>query len=240
MQPVNGTITQWFDTPVSYFADRKTHQAIDIVTEGSQPVRNPQAGKVTKVIDIYNESQKTGFGNELWILHNNGLYSRFCHLNKGIQAKVGEHVSTGQISSYTGRTGYRSPESVWHLHYEVYDNGIRIDPLSVNWEEPINPPNDEDMRLRVHEKYTLYAAVPPGQSEKTWFVVRNDKKSRFTVDQADIDDTSDLFSHEVFLVENVDKLLKIADGGRWNVGEAARKYPEILLPEGKELKKVNI
>jgi murein DD-endopeptidase MepM/ murein hydrolase activator NlpD len=152
-----GDITQFFDTWVTYqIIGRKTrilngktewkHEALDIVTKGSQALRPLSDGVITKVIDLYDEDHKTGFGNELWILYSNGITGRFCHMRRGFLMKVGQHVGSTDIVGYTGRTGYRIPETVWHVHYEEYFNGERIDPL-----QSANQLTEQEM-----EKYDNY------------------------------------------------------------------------------------
>ena len=51
------------------------------------------------------------------------LYAHFSSLAVG----VGEHVSPGQTLGYSGCTGLCTGT---HLHFEVIDNGVRVNPLA--------------------------------------------------------------------------------------------------------------
>jgi len=128
--PTEGRITQKFHTRVSYIKGRSRHEAVDIVTYGPRPMKALHAGDITKVIDLYEESKKTGYGNEVWIKYETGVEDRYCHCAKGIPVKVGQHMESGQEFAHTGRTGYRKPDSTWHVHWESYVNGKRVDPLT--------------------------------------------------------------------------------------------------------------
>jgi hypothetical protein len=172
--PTNGYITTNFYTPVSYIPGRTTHEALDIVTKGSQKIFAPAAGTVIKVIDLYEESTKTGFGNEIWIRHENGLETRFCHLTRYSTLGIGTVVKAGQVIAYTGRTGYRVPTSVYHTHYEVYDNGKRIDPLKVQWSQPTNP--TKRMKITETQRAVYVRSAPDSKTFDIYVIVKHDKE----------------------------------------------------------------
>lgn len=149
--PVGGTITQTFATPVNYIKGRTHHEAVDIVTQGSQPITMLADCKVTNVIDRYDYLPNSGYGNEIWVKYANGDQDRFCHCAKGSIVAIGTSLLKGATGAKTGQTGYRSPITVFHTHWERYRAGKRIDPLS-------NPLSEEDMSdaekqmLADHEK----------------------------------------------------------------------------------------
>ena len=144
MLPTQGRITQTFNTKVDYIAGRTKHEAVDIVTDGSQPIRAVADGVISKTVDQYDESKTNGYGNEISIEYDNGMIDRFCHCQHKSLLMFGTHVKAGQQIAMTGRTGYRVPTTTWHTHFERYLNGNRIDPLDKN-NQP-NQFNEKDMQ----------------------------------------------------------------------------------------------
>jgi hypothetical protein len=73
-----------------------------------------------------NWSHPDVLGNIVRIRHNNRFVSRYCHLAFGsIRVKPGDRVEKGQIIAAIGNTGLSTAP---HLHFEVWDNGNRINP----------------------------------------------------------------------------------------------------------------
>lgn len=67
-----------------------------------------------------------GYGLQIVIDHQNGYKTRYAHSSK-MFVKVGDHVKRGEVIAMVGTTG-RSTGT--HLHYEVYVNGKRVNPLA--------------------------------------------------------------------------------------------------------------
>jgi murein DD-endopeptidase MepM/ murein hydrolase activator NlpD len=70
-------------------------------------------------------SRENGFGKTMTINHDYGLKTRYGHLNKVI-AKKGQSVKRGDTIALVGDTGRSTGP---HLHYEIYLNGVAVDPL---------------------------------------------------------------------------------------------------------------
>ena len=66
-----------------------------------------------------------GYGLMIMIDHQNGIKTRYGHSSK-LFVKAGDHVKRGQVIAMVGTTG-RSTGT--HLHFEVYVNGVRTNPL---------------------------------------------------------------------------------------------------------------
>lgn len=65
-------------------------------------------------------------GNFVKIQHNSKYSSRYLHMKYGsIKLKVGDKVKKGQIIGYMGSTGYSTGN---HLHFDMWENGTRVDP----------------------------------------------------------------------------------------------------------------
>ena len=68
---------------------------------------------------------KSGYGNMILIDHGNGMVTRYAHHSK-MYVKVGDQVTKGQTIGMVGSTGRSTGP---HLHFEIYMNGKRVNPL---------------------------------------------------------------------------------------------------------------
>lgn len=112
------------------------HNGIDLVPRAD--IISIARGKVIRVIDGVKESQTKEiidkaqttlyYGNVVYVEHANGIQTRYAHLRHGSipsNIKVGAIVEKGQVLGYMGTTGYSTGV---HLHFEVLENGKRVDP----------------------------------------------------------------------------------------------------------------
>lgn len=71
-------------------------------------------------------SQKSeSYGNYVMIAHGNGRYTLYAHLDVRY-VSVDDVVSQGDVIGLCGSTGYSTGP---HIHFEVYENDERVDPL---------------------------------------------------------------------------------------------------------------
>lgn len=86
-------------------------------------------GKVIFCQDGYgNMKGSTGnasYGNCVKIDHGNGYATLYAHMQKGLLVKNGEFVKKGQRLGYMSDSGNANGG---HLHFEVWKDGIRINP----------------------------------------------------------------------------------------------------------------
>jgi len=106
------------------------HKGVDFLGDVGDPVKAAKSGKVVV-------AQAVGdYGNVVYIDHDDGLSTRYAHLDR-IDVKVGDIVETGQQIGAMGRTGNVTTEPT-HLHFEVRKiregaTGVRnIDTVDVN------------------------------------------------------------------------------------------------------------
>lgn len=66
-------------------------------------------------------------GNATFIDHGQGIFSGYFHQSE-ILVNVGDHVEKGQLIGYIGSTGRVTGP---HLHWEIWANGIQVNP--VDW-----------------------------------------------------------------------------------------------------------
>ncbi len=96
------------------------HKGTDIGRVGyTSSVYAAKSGTV--IISEYSRS----YGNYIVISHGSGNTTLYAHMSKLI-AKEGQQVSQGQVIGVTGSTGNSTGP---HLHFEVSEGGVRIDPL---------------------------------------------------------------------------------------------------------------
>jgi murein DD-endopeptidase MepM/ murein hydrolase activator NlpD len=95
------------------------HSGVDIVGKEETEIYAPAAGVVVFAGPL------TVRGNATMIDHGWGVYSGYYH-QKEIKVKVGDRVEAGQLIGLVGATGrVEGP----HLHWEIWVNGVNVDPL---------------------------------------------------------------------------------------------------------------
>jgi len=97
------------------------HTGVDFDGDYTDPIYASEDGIVEKA--GWNNS---GYGLMILIDHQNGYKTRYGHGSK-IFVQEGDKVKRGQVIAMVGTTG-RSTGT--HLHYEVYKNGKRVNPLA--------------------------------------------------------------------------------------------------------------
>jgi len=97
------------------------HHGIDIPNPYGTPVKPLAAGTVVFA------GWDGGFGNTVVIQHNAGFLSRYSHLSK-ISATRGQKVDNTNIIGSVGASGFATGN---HLHFEIYQNGRPINPLTI-------------------------------------------------------------------------------------------------------------
>ena len=75
----------------------------------------------TVIISGWNNS----YGNQVLLDNGAGLSTRYAHMTAAA-VSAGETVTAGQVIGYVGNTG---DSTGFHLHFEVMQNGVRVNPL---------------------------------------------------------------------------------------------------------------
>jgi len=120
--PASGSRLLWPTTSrrlTQYF--RLRHGGIDIGNKTGQPIYAAEGGRVE--VSGWNRG---GYGYYVIINHGDGLKTLYAHASK-LYVKAGEVVARGQVIAAIGSTGRSTGP---HLHFEVFINGIRTNPLS--------------------------------------------------------------------------------------------------------------
>ena len=97
------------------------HRGTDIPAPEGTPILAAHSGTV--LVSGWNDS----YGNQVLLDNGAGLSTRYAHMTK-TAVTAGETVTEGQVIGYVGSTGDSTGN---HLHFEVMQNGVRCNPLSV-------------------------------------------------------------------------------------------------------------
>lgn len=99
------------------------HKGLDIAGPYGTPVVAAEDGQVI-VANNY-DSWGDSWGYYVLIYHNGTYTTRYAHLSS-VAVSQGQYVTAGTVVGYEGATGNVTGP---HLHFEVYQNGTRVDPM---------------------------------------------------------------------------------------------------------------
>ncbi|WP_299368253.1 M23 family metallopeptidase [Winogradskyella sp.] len=100
---------------------RKFHFGMDFTAPRGTPVYATGNGVVKRA-----DNRASGYGKHIRIDHGYGYITLYAHLYK-YNVRVNQRVKRGDLIGYVGSTG-RSEAP--HLHYEVFKDGERINPIN--------------------------------------------------------------------------------------------------------------
>ena len=95
------------------------HRGTDIPAPEGTPILAAHSGTV--LVSGWNDS----YGNQVLLDNGAGLSTRYAHMT-ATAVTAGETVTAGQVIGYVGSTGDSTGN---HLHFEVMQGGVRVDPL---------------------------------------------------------------------------------------------------------------
>jgi murein DD-endopeptidase MepM/ murein hydrolase activator NlpD len=110
--PTSGTITQRF----SWY-----HPGLDIANSTGTLNIAADSGRV-----MYAGWDASGYGNTVLIDHGNGYKTRYAHMSQ-VMVISGQNIGRGQAIGKMGSTGHSTGP---HTHFEIYLNGVRVNPLN--------------------------------------------------------------------------------------------------------------
>lgn len=99
---------------------RKKHWGMDFTAPRGTPVYATGDGTVSRA-----DATASGYGKHIRITHGYGYESLYAHLN-AYNVRKGQKVKRGDLIGYVGSTG-RSEAP--HLHYEIFKDKERINPI---------------------------------------------------------------------------------------------------------------
>jgi murein DD-endopeptidase MepM/ murein hydrolase activator NlpD len=116
--PVNGYMTDQFGMR-RFAGSTEFHPGLDIAVPSGTNVAATADGLV-----IYAD-WRNGYGNAVVIDHGHGLTTRYGHMS-AIEVKPGQQVHRGDVIGRAGSTGRSTGP---HVHYEVRENNLPLNPL---------------------------------------------------------------------------------------------------------------
>lgn len=117
--PLKKSSGYYIGSPYGEYRGGYYHQGIDMIVGYGTNIYAAASGTVEEATYSY-----YGWGNTVLINHGNGLKTRYAHASS-LSVKVGDKVSRGEVIAHVGSTG---DSTCNHLHYEVYKNGVRVNP----------------------------------------------------------------------------------------------------------------
>jgi murein DD-endopeptidase MepM/ murein hydrolase activator NlpD len=115
---------------------RKLHTGLDFAARIGTPIHASGGGTVTKVSSSY-----YGYGKQIEIDHGFGFKTKYAHLSE-FNVKVGQKVKRGECIGYSGNSGTSSGP---HLHYEVFKNKKKVNPIHYIYQDI----SDEEYEMLV-------------------------------------------------------------------------------------------
>ena len=99
----------------------RMHWGMDFTAPTGTPIYATGDGIVKRA-----DNRASGFGKHIRIDHGFGYVSLYAHMSK-YKVKRGQKVKRGEIIGYVGNTGRSAGP---HLHYEIFKDGKKINPLN--------------------------------------------------------------------------------------------------------------
>jgi murein DD-endopeptidase MepM/ murein hydrolase activator NlpD len=153
VQPVSGHITSGYGLrrhPILGYV--RMHSGVDFGAAWGSPIFAVADGLVAFA------GRHGGHGNYVKLEHGGGLGTGYGHMSR-IAVSPGQHVQAGQVIGYVGSTGLSTGP---HLHYEVYQSGRTVNPLSVSFAFRAAPGVDKGELDAVKGKIAQLKGVAPG------------------------------------------------------------------------------
>ncbi|MBC1516358.1 murein hydrolase activator EnvC family protein [Listeria immobilis] len=127
IKPASGILTSGFSdrtNPVT--GEHESHKGQDIAAGGAVTVSAAASGTVVFSGFGASGSGYGGYGYVVEIDHGNGFQTLYGHMRAGsLKVVAGQQVSQGQPIGIMGSTGQSTGQ---HLHFEIHQNGVPIDP----------------------------------------------------------------------------------------------------------------
>jgi len=133
----------------------RMHKGLDFKAGYGTPILAAQTGWVRHA------GWGNGYGQQVELTHGAGLSTTYSHMSQ-IVARQGTLVQQGQVIGYVGATGLATGP---HLHYELHQNGVAIDPSTVKF--TVGPQlRGQDLagyKARLNALLAVHAAARPAQ-----------------------------------------------------------------------------
>lgn len=116
--PLSGYGKNWITQHYGGMFSGTPHMGLDIGVPYGTPIYAAEAGEVLSA------EYHWSWGNNVLVWHNSTYSTRYAHMSS-MAVSAGQYVVKGQLLGYVGETGNAFGA---HLHFEVYQNGSRVNP----------------------------------------------------------------------------------------------------------------
>ena len=128
---------------------RRMHTGLDLAARKGTPIYATADGTVTTA---GRDGQGLGgYGVAVVINHGYGFQTLYAHMND-VSVRVGQKVSRGELIGHVGSTGLAQGP---HLHYEVWQNGNKVNPVFYLFSDLTPSEYEEVIRLANQENQCL-------------------------------------------------------------------------------------
>ncbi|MEN3745865.1 M23 family metallopeptidase [Sphingomonas sp. HF-S3] len=130
----------------------RMHKGLDVAAPWGAPVYAATDGVVQFA------GRSSGYGNFVKLAHSGGYGTGYGHMSR-ILVRSGQRVRKGQQIGAVGSTGMSTGP---HLHYELYRNGVAVNPRSVSFtsQQQLVGRDLSDLRSRLGRLMAVPLAVP--------------------------------------------------------------------------------
>ena len=128
------------------YKTKKMHRGIDFSARLGTPIYATADGRVSRVV-----ARRTGYGKTVEIDHAFGYRTRYAHMHR-FAVKKGQAVKRGDLIGYVGSTGLSTAA---HLHYEVFINNRRVDPVHYFFNDLTSAEYEKILELASAENESL-------------------------------------------------------------------------------------
>jgi len=125
---------------------RKMHWGTDVSLPIGSPVYATGDGEIIATFTRFN-----GYGKYIKINHGFGYQTLYAHLSQFL-VKPGQKVKRGQVIGYSGNSGASTGP---HLHYEVIENGKKVNPVNYFYQDVTDEEYAEILRLSSIENQSF-------------------------------------------------------------------------------------
>ncbi len=125
---------------------RKMHYGVDFSAPRGTPIYATGDGTIEVTRTSFG-----GYGKQILIDHGFGYKTFYAHMSK-FEVSRGQKVKRGELIGYVGNTGKSTAP---HLHYEVFKDGKKVNPVHYFYQD-LNPEEYEEiLRLASIENQSL-------------------------------------------------------------------------------------
>jgi murein DD-endopeptidase MepM/ murein hydrolase activator NlpD len=124
----------------------KFHYGMDFTAPTGTEIYATGDGKIVTV-----EWSRRGYGNQIIIDNGYGYKTMYAHLTD-FNVRLGQEVKRGDVIGYVGNTGLSTAP---HLHYEVYMNNKKVNPINYYFNDLSPEEFDRMIELSMHSGQTF-------------------------------------------------------------------------------------